>query len=85
LIGVLGGALIANWDKLFPKNQGAAATQGSSPKTEAKPADQSEGEEDIPAPSPRPTAEINISGAWRDTWGFQSQVTQRGDTYQFTA
>ncbi len=85
LIGVLGGALIGNWDKLFPRNQEPPPTQVSPPKNEEKPTDQSERKDELPPPSPRPTAEINIGGAWRDTWGFQSQVTQHGDKYQFTA
>jgi len=63
LIGVLGAALISNWDKFSPRNQ-----------------------EPPPKQEPAPTAAaINISSVWLDNWGTQSQVTQQGETFQFTA
>src|SRR5262249_5477931 len=80
LIGVLGGALFANWDKLFPQNQGA--TPKPPPGIEEKSPDPAPSRA---RPSPLPKAEVNISGVWRDVWGNTSQVTQQGDRFTYTA
>ncbi len=88
LIGVLGGALITNWEKFFPSthSQGPAQEQEPRRKSEEKSADRAEREEDVPAPSPLPTAAaINLNSAWLDNWGVRSQITQQGETFQFTA
>ncbi len=86
LIGVLGGALITSWDKFSPPNQGPPPKQEPPAKNEENSSERSERKEDVPAPSPLPTAAvINISSAWRDNWGTQSQVSQQGETFQFTA
>ncbi|HEU0174042.1 MAG TPA: hypothetical protein VFV58_07240 [Blastocatellia bacterium] len=87
LIGVIGGALITNWDKLFPNNQ--APTTGPTPGIEEKSSNHTPGRSDgngnVPMPSPLPTAEIDISGVWRDALGFTSQITQQGSTFKYTA
>lgn len=86
LIGVLGGALISNWERVSPRNQEPPQKQESRQKSEDKSSDRSEREEDVPTPSPLPTAAvININSAWRDNWGTQTQVSQQGETFQFTA
>lgn len=71
LIGVLGAAVIANWDKLFQQNR--PPTPIPTPMPSPTP------------PSPPPTAEINISGVWRDEWGLTSRITQQGNTFKYTA
>src|SRR5262249_6560321 len=77
LIGVLGGALFANWDKLFHQ-----PSPKPTPPVEKKSPDPSPSRSDVSTPSP----EINISGVWRDTtWGNTSQITQQGSKFNFTA
>jgi len=90
LIGVLGGALLANWDKLFPQNQGA--TPMPTPVVERKTSDSTPdhsnrtvGEEESKGDVATPASEINISGVWRDAWGFTSQITQQGNSFKYTA
>ncbi len=86
LIGVLGGAVISNWERFSPRNQGPPPKQEPPSTKEERIPDRSEREKDVSAPSPLPTAAtINISSAWRDNWGTQSQVSQQGETFQFTA
>src|SRR5262245_25775252 len=84
LIGVIGGAVITNWDKLFPRHQ---APPKPPPGIEEKSPDHTPGRSNtngnVPTPSPIPTAEIDISGAWRDTWGTTSQVIQQGSAFKF--
>jgi len=69
LIGVLGGAVLGNWDKLFHQNPPPMPAPTTTPAS----------------PSPTPAAEINISGVWRDEWGFSSQITQQGSAFKYTS
>jgi hypothetical protein len=86
LIGVLGGALISNWEKFSPRNQGLPPKQEPPSRKDEKIPDRTEREDDAPPPTPLPTAAAtNISSAWLDNWGTQSQVTQQGETFRFTA
>jgi hypothetical protein len=86
LIGVLGSALIAHKDKLFPGDQPPTPTQ--TPPIEKKSADDMTGRSNpngnIPRPSPAPPAEIDISGVWRDEWESTSQITQQGSAFKYT-
>jgi hypothetical protein len=80
LIGVLGGALFANWDKVFPQNQSLAP----------KPTLENDKKSPHPSPSssdvPTPATEINISGVWRDNkWDTTSEIAQQGSSFTFTA
>ncbi len=73
---VVGGTTIA-WLKLSDGN--SSKSSNSVPETTLK---------TVPATSPQPfpTSEpINISGRWRDRFGFISQITQQGDTFQIVA
>jgi len=87
LIGVIGGALITNWDKLYPHNQAPASKPA--PGAEEKSPDHAPGHSNtngsVPTPTPIPTAEIDIGGVWRDAWGFTSQITQQGSAFKYTA
>ena len=86
LIGVLGGALISNWEKFSRRNQGPPPKESRAPVKEERIPDRAEREDGAPAPTPLPTAAaINISSAWLDNWGTQSQVTQQGESFRFTA
>jgi hypothetical protein len=79
LIGVIGGAVITNWDKLFNQNQGSAPKPTP---VNVAPSPDPATSNDLPTPSP----EVNISGVWRDnTLGTTSQVTQQGGAFKFTA
>ncbi len=86
LIGVIGGALIANWDKLLLRDQPPTPTP--TPPIEKKSADDMAGHSNtngnIPRSSPPPPAEIDISGVWRDEWGATSQITQQGSAFKYT-
>lgn len=86
LIGVIGGALITNWDKLFPPNQAPAPKP--TPMIEEKSPDHTPGRSktsgDVPTPSSLSTSETKISGVWRDEWGFTSQITQQGSAFKYT-
>jgi len=85
LTGVIGGALIANWDKLFPRNRPPAPTP--IPQVEEKSADRTAVRSDtngnLPASPPALTAETDIGGLWRDEWGFTSQITQQGGAFKY--
>jgi len=88
LIGVLGGALITNWDKFFPPTPGQVLRQNQEPrqKSAETSSTRTDRAESVPTPSPFPAAAaINISSAWLDNWGTRSQVTQQGETFQFTS
>ena len=66
LIGVLGGALFANWDKLFPKPD---PTPTPTPVIVVKTPEPSPSTSDRDGNGATPSPEINISGFWRDaTW-----------------
>ena len=86
LIGVLAGALFANWDKIFaPK---PVPTLSSSPdgttmvvKSPEPPVADPAEDHNTAAPLP----EINLSGVWRDNWGNTSQITQQGSSYTYIA
>jgi hypothetical protein len=98
LIGTLGGALIGNWDKLFPPERGAAAPRdvvvpGPDVRTSPAPApDLAAGTRTATPPSrPEPAAVAaapvpNITGTWRDVDypGVVGQVTQTGNSFRFT-
>ena len=80
LIGVIGGAVITNWDKFSNQNQGAPLKP--TPGVVAPSPDPAPSSSELPTPAP----EVNISGVWRDnTLGTTSQVTQQGSTFKFTA
>jgi hypothetical protein len=79
LIGVIGGAVITNWDKFSNQNQGSPPKP--TPVILAPSPDPAPSSSDLPTPSP----EVNISGVWRDnTLGTTSQVAQEGSTFKFT-
>lgn len=83
LVGVLGGALIANWDKVVlrvePQVAPVPAKSDSSKPTQS----------DVPRRSsvaPPPAIQgFNISGVWRDlNVGTIYQVSQNGQTFRFS-
>jgi hypothetical protein len=39
----------------------------------------------VPATSKALPAELDISGVWRDEWGFTSWITQQGNAFKYTA
>jgi hypothetical protein len=82
LIGVLGGAIFSNWDKLFDQKTGPTPgpTVIVTPSPDPTPTIP-DGNNSVLKPSP----EINISGFWRDNWGNSSQVTQEGSAFTYTA
>ena len=84
LIGVLGGALFANWDKLFPKPDPPPTP---TPVIVVKTPEPSPSTSDRDGNGATPSPEINISGFWRDaTWvNNTSQITQQGSAFKFTA
>lgn len=88
LIGTLGGALIANWDKIFEPSPRPAprAESPQTARTEPRPLEE-------PAPrttrtEPRPSAELvpNIGGVWLDSNypDNGSRITQDGNRFRFT-
>ena len=88
LVGTLGAALIANWDKIFePSPRPAPRVESSQPaRNEPRPLEE-------PAPrttptEPRPSAEAvpSIVGVWRDSNypGNGSRITQDGNRFRFT-
>jgi hypothetical protein len=85
LVGVLGGALIANWDKLSSRQQVVPP-----PPVSGKPSIPAPSSPTVPSRSsvaPPPAVQrINISGEWRDlNLGTISRVSQDGSTFRFTA
>ena len=83
LIGVIGGAVITNWDKLVNQDQGSAPKP--TPVIEVKSPDPAPSKSEREGAAATPAPEINISGVWRDTWGATSQVSQQGDKFKYTA
>jgi hypothetical protein len=79
--GVLGAALMANWDKLFPQPALVApgvATRAVEPGTEPL------SPRTVPAPAAPSAAALDISGVWRDVeLGTTFQISQQGNSYSF--
>ena len=73
LIGVLGGALIANWDKIFPPIKLPATPTSAQTTPQA------------PEATVAPTVNSDISGGWRDETGAVYDVKQHGNSFEFTA
>jgi len=85
LVGVLGGALIANWDKLFSRQQVIPP-----PSVSGKPSIPAPSSPNVPSRSsvapPAAVQRINVTGVWRaPTLGTIYQVSQEGGTFRFTA
>jgi hypothetical protein len=83
LVGVLGGALIANWDKVFSRVEPQVAPvhdKSDSPKpSHSDPPHRSS----IATPPAVPG--VNISGVWRDpNVGTIYQVSQDGQSFRFS-
>lgn len=72
--GVIGAALIANWEKVVGPSQVHPSTPDRGPSAGVEP----------PPPEVRPN--LNISGTWVDTNlpGTTSQFTQNGESFRFT-
>jgi hypothetical protein len=72
----LGGALIANWDKLQGGSQsGGERAPYVSPDDGAR-------DPDEPKPRREPKRQVvDISGSWQDNWGITSTITQSGSTF----
>lgn len=76
LVALIVGGLIVAWMK-------SGGAEPSAKSSEAPPTTQTVG-----SSTPRPAATvapIDISGDWRDQFGFISHVTQQGDGFQITA
>lgn len=91
LASALGGALIANWEKVFgtPAESGPAKASRQEARS-VPPA----GEAARPSAEPRPSGEAppqrtsrgpDISGTWRDSTGAVFTVVQQGNTFRFTS
>jgi len=94
LVGVLGSALIANWDKLAGRSvvQAAARARQSSPAAPAvspapRRAERAPAAVATPAPRPRATPlPASLDGTWRDlSLGTVLRVAQEDDEFTFTA
>jgi len=83
LVGVLGGALIANWDKVFPRAEPQMAPAPA--KTDAPKPSPSDTPRRSPATAPPAVRSVNISGVWRDVnVGTVYQVSQDGQSFRFS-
>lgn len=96
VIGTLGAALIANWDKIFapspqsPPKIDSPHTKQAEPRPSAEPIPRSARKIDSSQTTraePRPPAEAipNIGGLWRDSNypSNGSQITQNGNSFHF--
>lgn len=84
LVGVLGGALIANWDKMFPRVQTQVAAIPDKP-DQPKPTHSDGPRHSSVATAPKVQG-VNISGVWRDrNLGTMYQIAQDGHSFRFSA
>jgi hypothetical protein len=76
LIGTLGAAVIANWDKIAGTPDEPAHRQTVAP---------IRGPDDPPPPQPKKPRVVNIAGTWRDpNYPMNySRITQDGETFRF--
>lgn len=93
LIGTLGAAMIANWDKLFPRNANAETTNASSAVRSATPTRTTSSDSPSKSPAFVDSEEsvgshpsIDISGTWADSGAPQnrSEIKQVGNSFSFT-
>jgi hypothetical protein len=83
LVGVLGGALIANWDKLFPRVQSQVAPVPE--KSDFPKPSRSDAPRRSSVATPPAVSDVSISGVWRDlNMGTVYQVSQDGQTFRFS-
>jgi len=83
LVGVLGGALIANWDKLFPHGESQVAPAPA--KTDVPKLPHSDVPRRSSTTTPPVVQGVNINGVWRDVnLGTIYQVSQDGQSFRFS-
>jgi hypothetical protein len=88
LVGVLGGALFANWEKVFPRERSARQevsieTSPAPPKDEGLETGGSTTTSSQQAEL-KAASQPNIGGVWRDAFGGIYNITQSGNRFEFT-